>query len=159
MFRVDISPSQFSFPYDVSLFSSPIQVVSSLSIQILCLESNQHITEVMVGTIYLVSQTRNEVAIHFDNFIVDWITSQLQNFYSQGKVFNYQTLLMLLIITQNMETLQQMDPRYFSDQVDLTERNSTMSFFYFTNRIMAAIYKLIFGSTMLRIQEDFKLLL
>ena len=66
---------------------------------------------------------------------------------------------MLLIITQNMETLQQMDPRYFSDQVDLTERNSTMSFFYFTNRIMAAIYKLIFGSTMLRIQEDFKLLL
>ena len=71
MFRVDISPSQFSFPYDVSLFSSPIQVVSSLSIQILCLESNQHITEVMVGTIYLVSQTRNEVAIHFDNFIVD----------------------------------------------------------------------------------------
>lgn len=66
---------------------------------------------------------------------------------------------MLLIITENLEMLQQMDPTYFSDQVDLTERNSTMSFFYFTNRIMAAIYKLIFVSTMPRIQEDFKLLL
>ena len=66
---------------------------------------------------------------------------------------------MLLIITENMETLQLMDPAYFSDQVDLTERNSTMSFFYFTNRVMATIYKLIFGSSMPRIQEDFKLLL
>jgi hypothetical protein len=65
---------------------------------------------------------------------------------------------MLLIITENLETLKQMDPAYFSDQVDLTERNSTMSFFYFTNKIMEAIYKLIFGSTMPRIQEDFKLL-
>lgn len=66
---------------------------------------------------------------------------------------------MLLIITENLETLQQMDPAYFSDQVDLTKRNSTVNFFYFINRIMAAIYKLIFGSIMTRIQEDFKLLL
>ena len=34
-----------------------------------------------------------------------------------------------------------------------------MSFFYFTNRIMVAIYKLIFSSTMSRIHEDFKSLL
>ena len=112
----------------------------------------------MVGTICLVSQSRKEFALHFDNFLVERIASQLQNFYTQGQVFNYQTLLMILIITGNMETLQQMDPAYFSDQVDLIERNSTVTFFDFTNRIMAAIYKLIFDSTMLRIQEDFKLL-
>ena len=65
---------------------------------------------------------------------------------------------MLLIIIENIETLQQMDPAYFSDQVDLKERNSTITFFHFTNKIMEVIYKLIFSSTMLRIQEDFKLL-
>ena len=64
-----------------------------------------------------------------------------------------------MIITVNLETLQQMDPAYFSDQVDLIERNSTITFFDFTNRIMAAVYKLIFDSTMPRIHEDFKLLL
>lgn len=52
-----------------------------------------------------------------------------------------------------------MDPTYFSNQVDLKERNSTITFFYFNNRIMAAIYNLIFGSTMPTIQDDFKLLL
>lgn len=38
---------------------------------------------------------------------------------------------MLLIIIENMETLQQMDHAYFSDQVDLTERNSSVTFFLF----------------------------
>ena len=66
---------------------------------------------------------------------------------------------MLLIITENLETLQQMDPRYFSDQVDLTERNSTVRYFYFTKRIMEVVYKLIFDFTMPMIQEDFKFLL
>ena len=71
MFKADVSPSQFSFPYDVSLFISPIQVVFTLLSQILGLESDQHVTEVMVGTICLVNQTRKEVAIHFGNFLVE----------------------------------------------------------------------------------------
>ena len=71
MFRADVSPSQFSFPYDVSLFISPIQVVFSLLSQILDLESYQHITKVMVGTICLVSESRKEFAMHFDNFLVE----------------------------------------------------------------------------------------
>ena len=43
--------------------------------------------------------------------------------------------------------------------MDLTKRNSTVTFFYFTNRIMVVVYKLIFGSIMPRIHADFKLLL
>ena len=69
----------------------------------------------MVGTICLASQSRKEFTLHFDNFLIERIASQLQNFYTQGKVFNYKTLLMIMIITENLETLQQMDPTYFSD--------------------------------------------
>ena len=127
MFRPDVSPSNFTFPYDLTLFIEPIQVVFSLLSQILGLDSDRYVTEVMVGTICLVSQSRKEFASNFDEYLVERISSQLKNFHSDGKVFNYQTLLLLIVITENLPTLQHMEPVYFSDGVDLSERNATIS--------------------------------
>lgn len=66
MFRQDINPSKFSFPYDISLFSETLQVVFSLLIQILCLEDDKSIIKIMVGTICLVSQSTKEFSLSFD---------------------------------------------------------------------------------------------
>jgi len=113
----------------------------------------------MVGTVCLVSQSRKEFSLNFDELLVERISSQLKNFHSDGKVFNYQTLLLLMVITENLPSLQQMEPVFFSDGVDLSERNATISFFDFENWIIFVVYKVIFGSTMPRINEELKLLL
>ena len=159
MFKPDVSPSNFTFPYDITLFTEPIQVIFSLLSQILGLDSDRYVTEVMLGTVCLVSQSRKEFALNFDEFLVEKISSQLKNFHTNGKVFNYQTLLLLMVITKNLPSLQHMEHVYFSDGVDLSERNATIYFFHFTNWLMPVVYKIIFGSTMQRINEDLKLLL
>ena len=64
-----------------------------------------------------------------------------------------------MVITENLTDLRQIEPVHFSDVVDLSERNATISFFTFSNCIMPAIYKVIFGSTMTRISEDLRSLL
>ena len=96
-----------------------------------------------MGVVCLVSQSTN-------------ISSQLENFHTKGKVFNYQTLLLLMVITENLTYLRHIEPVHFSDVVDLSERNATISFFTFSNCIIPAIYKVIFGSTMPRISEDLR---
>ena len=55
MFRPDISPSNYTFPYDISLFIETIHVFFALLSQILGLDSDQFVTEVMVGIVCLVS--------------------------------------------------------------------------------------------------------
>ena len=60
MFRMDVSPSNFTFSYDITLFIEPIQVIFSLLSQIIGLDSDRYIIEVMVGTVCLVSQSRKE---------------------------------------------------------------------------------------------------
>lgn len=64
-----------------------------------------------------------------------------------------------MLITRNLTELRQIEPVYFSDVVDISERNATISVFTFSNSIMPAIYKVIFGSTMPRISEHLKFLL
>ena len=66
MFLPDISPSNFSFPYDISLLIETIQVVFYLLSQILGLENDRSITEVMVGTVCLVNQSIKEFELSFD---------------------------------------------------------------------------------------------
>ena len=60
MFIPDISPSNVSLPYHISLFSETLQVVFSLLSQILGLEDDKSITEIMVGTVCLVIQSTKE---------------------------------------------------------------------------------------------------
>lgn len=55
MFKPDVSPTHATFPYDISLFTKPIQAVFSLMSQILGLDSDQLVTKVMVGTLCLLS--------------------------------------------------------------------------------------------------------
>jgi hypothetical protein len=95
MFLPNISPSNFSFPYDISLFTETVQVVFSLLSQFLGLENDKSVTYVMVGTVYLVSQSVKEFELSFDQYIADRISYQLEHFNSDGKTFNYQTLLIL----------------------------------------------------------------
>lgn len=159
MFRPDICPSKYAFPYDISLFIKTIQAVFALLSQILRLDSDKLVTKVMVGVVCLVSQSKKEFALNFDQFLVEKISSQLENFHTKGKVFNYQALLFIMVITENLTDLRQIEPVHFLDNVDLSERNATIYFFTFSNCIMPAIYKVIFGSTMPRISEDLRSLL
>ena len=73
-------------------------------------DNDQLVTEVMVGTLYLVSQSKEKHFSKYDEFLVERITSQLDNFHNFGKIFRYQTLLMLIVINSNLQTLQQMEP-------------------------------------------------
>ena len=139
MFWPDISPSNFTFPYDISLFIETIQFVFSILIQILGLENDKSVTEVMVGTICLVSQFVKEFALNFDQYLVNKISYQLEHFHSDAKAFNYQTLLLLMVITENLAELRQIEPVNFLEGVDLSQRNATISFFTFASSIMPAI--------------------
>ena len=49
-----------------------------------------------------------------------------------------------------------MEPEFFAENVNLSKRNSTMTFINFTNKIMASIYKLIFGTALPRITKEMK---
>ena len=51
MFKPDISPSNYAFPYDSSLFSEDLQAVFSILSQILGLEDDKTVTEIMVGIV------------------------------------------------------------------------------------------------------------
>ena len=89
MFTSDISQSNYNFPYDISLFIETIQAVFTLLSQILGLDSDQLVTKVMVGTVFLVSQSTKEFTLNFDQFQVDRISYQLEHFHTEGKVFSY----------------------------------------------------------------------
>ena len=159
MFRPDASPSKHAFPYDRSLFSKPLQAAFSILSQILGLEDDSQVTEIMVGVIFLVSQSSKVVNLHFDQYLADRIAYQLGHFQSNGKVLKYQTLLMLMIITENMSKLKQMEPIHFSEETYLSQKNATLSFFTFSSTVVPAIYKLIFGFAKPRIGEELKAIL
>ena len=74
MFRPDISPSNFSFPYDISLFNETLQSVFSLLSQILGLQDDKLVTEIMVGTVCLVSQSTKEFILSFDQYLVEKVS-------------------------------------------------------------------------------------
>ena len=49
-----------------------------------------------------------------------------------------------------------MEPDFFTDNVNLSDKNSTMTFINFTYKIMAYIYNLIFGIALPRITKEMK---
>jgi hypothetical protein len=122
MFKPDVSPSNHTFPYDRSLFSEALQATFSILSQILGLEDDSKVTKIMVGVICLVSQSSKEINLSFDQYLAERIAYQLGHFQFDGKVFNYQTLLMLMIITENLPKLRQMEPIHFSNDTDLSQR-------------------------------------
>ena len=93
------------FPYDLSSFIDPIQAIFSLLSQVLGSDSDQLVTKVMVGTLILVSQFTKPRVFRYEQFLVERITCQLENFKNSGKVFQYQTLLILIVINNNLQTL------------------------------------------------------
>ena len=144
LLKLEVNQAHATFRYDISSFFELVEALFSLLSQILGLDSDQFVIEVMIGNLYLVSQSKEHNCFKYDEFLVERITFQLDNFHNSGNIFRYPTLLMLIVINKNLQTLQQMQPELF---VDLSERNSTMTFISFTDRIMSSIYKLIFGTS------------
>ena len=66
MFKPDISPSNYSFPYYISLFFETLQAIFSVLSQILGLEDDKTITEIMLGIVCLISQFAKEFNLSFD---------------------------------------------------------------------------------------------
>ena len=123
------------------------------------MENDRFVTEVMLGNVCLICQSVKEFGLSFDQRILDRISYQLEHFNSNGKTFNYQTLLLLMVITENLGELREIEPINFLEDVDLSQRNATISFFTFASSIIPAIYKVIFGSYMPKISENLKVLL
>ena len=127
--------------------------------QILGLDGDKSVKEVMVGNLWLVSESKKEFCLKYDEFVVERISSQLDNFHSLGKIFTYQTLLMLIVINDNLQTLHQTEPGFFANNVNLSEKNASMTFFNFTHKIIVVVYKLISGTTLPRLMEEMKVCL
>jgi len=49
-----------------------------------------------------------------------------------------------------------MQPEFFAKNINLSERNYTMTFISFIDKIMSSIYKLIFGASLPRMTEAMK---
>ena len=56
LLKPEVNQAHATFPYDISSFSEPIQAIFSLLSQILGLDGDQFVTEVMIGTLYLVKE-------------------------------------------------------------------------------------------------------
>ena len=110
----------------------------------------------MVGTLYLVSQSQTPRIFIYEEFLVDRITSQLENFNNSGKIYRYHTLLILIVINNNLQTLQQMQPTYFAVNINLSERNSTITYINFIDKVMSSLHKLIFGISLPRMTKEMK---
>ena len=93
----------------------------------------------MVGIFCLVIQSAKKSNLSFDQYLAEKIAYQLEHFQSNEKVFNYQTLLMPMIITKNLNELRQMEPVHFSDDTDLSQRNATMYFFTFASLVIPTL--------------------
>lgn len=89
LLKPDVNQTQDTFPYDLSSFLKPIQAILSLLSEILGLDSDRSVTEVMIGTLYLVSQFKEHRSFRYEEFLVERITSQLENFNNSGKIFRY----------------------------------------------------------------------
>ena len=74
MFKPEITPSNHSFPYGISLFTETLQTIFSLLSQILGLEDDKTVREIMVGIVCLVSQSVNEFNLSFDQYLVERIS-------------------------------------------------------------------------------------
>lgn len=80
MFKPDISPLNYAFPYDSYLFAEALQAIFSILSQILGLEDDKIVTEIMVGIVFLVSQFTKEVSLSFDQYLEEMIAYQLEHF-------------------------------------------------------------------------------
>lgn len=61
LLKPEVNQVHSTFPYDLLLFSKPIQAIFSLMSHILSVDSDQLVTKVMVRTLYLVSQSKEKL--------------------------------------------------------------------------------------------------
>lgn len=120
--EVDQTPSQFLI--ESTLFVKPIQALFSLMSQILGLESDKNVTEVMIGILCLCSHSSSERSSDFEEFLVARMLYQLENFWSSGNLFRYPTLMMLLLINENKQALDSMEPNFFNRGDKLLQKST-----------------------------------
>ena len=100
----------------------------------------------MVILAYSLSQSEvTSQDINFDEFLVEYIHSQLMNFHTEI-TFKYQTLLLQIIVQQNWNELQKVDVDLFTDTLNFSEELGGRPFVHFANKIMSRIYTLNPGS-------------
>ena len=75
LLKPDVNHTQATFSYELSSFIEPIQAILSLLSQNLGLNSDQSVTEVMIGTLYLASQSKEQNGFRYEEFLVENITS------------------------------------------------------------------------------------
>ena len=122
----------------IDIFNESVQPLFSLMSQILGLDDERPISEVILGFLVKFCKSEEQIkCINFDKFLVEKIHSQLMNFHTE-KCFICQTLLLLMVIHPNLAELQEQDPIQFVDDFYLSPN---ISFFDFSNKIMAKIYQ------------------
>ena len=74
--------------------------------RILGLDDDRLAFEVMVGCLLEVSQSKSSKCLIFDEFLVEKIHSQLENFHLE-KTLKFQSLLLLMVIHKNQLALHE----------------------------------------------------
>ena len=91
--------------YNVKIFQEPMQSFFSLLSQILGHNDDTMVDEVMLGCLLKSSKLMPHKYLKFDEFLAEKVYSQLENFHME-KNFRYQTLLLVIIIRNNLANIQ-----------------------------------------------------
>ena len=151
LLNVDQPIEKVVFPYSLQEFKDCVKPFFAMLSQVLGLDSDRKVREFMVSLAYTLSQSEtNGQDINFDEFLAENIHSQLMNFHSK-KTFRHQTLFLKMIIKQNYNDLQSVDPYLFIENVNLSEELGGRTFVQFANKVMSKIYKLIYDQELPRV--------
>ena len=105
----------------------------------------------MDNIVYTLSQYETTSQdINFDEFLDENIHSQLMNLHTKT-TFRYQTLPLKMIVKQNWNELQKVDPNLCTKNVNFSEELRSRTFVQFANKVMSRIYTLIYDQELRRV--------
>ena len=120
---------------------------------VLSLDDDRLVSEVMIGCLLEVSQSKIPKCLNFDELMAEKIHSRLENFHLD-KVFKFQSLSFLMVILENQSSLQEKIPDKFTKNLNCSMEGGGLSFFQFTNQVVEVVYQLFYNSNMPRVSED-----
>ena len=128
MNKLDVSIEGLSFLCENSIFQDPFQSLFSLMSRVLGLDDDRVVFEVTIGCLLKVSQSKSPKCLNFDEFLVEKIHSQLENFHLE-KTFKFQSLLFLMVTHENQSTLHEKKPYIFTENLNCSMEVGGLSFF------------------------------
>jgi hypothetical protein len=126
-----------------------VQWVCSLLSQVLGLDNEKYVLKVMLSffLFFFMSEYGLSVRINFDQFIVENIHKQLENF-SSLRNFRYYTYLLKIFIETNTKE--------FHEDTFISIECKRITLLIIINKVMSRVYSLIFNTNLTRVLDDMR---